>query len=108
METSRRLENANVLRFLPLPPGRNIELDMLTLVEGLVAAALNVRVVDEDILALLSRNESEALLGVEELHGTRCQCTLFSIGDPHARNRRHPRPSAAPPLTVPVCRVEAR
>jgi hypothetical protein len=35
--------------------------------------------VDEHVVALLSRNEAEALLGVEELHGTRSQRTLSSV-----------------------------
>jgi hypothetical protein len=86
--TSGVLKRTDVLRFLAFTSGSDIELDMLALVQGLVASALNVRVVDEDVVALLSRDETEALLGVEELHGTRCQCTLVSILIPHARDRR--------------------
>lgn len=33
----------------------------------------------EDILALLTRDEAEALLGIEELYGTCCQLLLFSL-----------------------------
>jgi hypothetical protein len=39
---------------------------------------LNVRVVHEDVFATLTSNESKALLGVEELHGTCSQLSLIS------------------------------
>ena len=55
--------------------------DALALFEARVSTSLNVRVVDEDILALLTRDEAEALLGVEELHGSSCQLLLFSTGE---------------------------
>src|SRR2546430_1106204 len=52
------------------------------LLQGLVAGALDVGVVHEDVVALLARNEAEALLSIEELHGTCCQRILFSWHGP--------------------------
>ena len=71
------LDDSNVLRFLALPAGSDVELDALTFVEALVALALDVGEVDEHIVALLTRDEAEALLGVEELHGTCSQETAL-------------------------------
>src|SRR3954451_4480933 len=68
-----RSERAGVLGFLALPAGSDVELDALTLVERLVAVALDVREVDENIVALLPGDETEALVSVEELHGACCQ-----------------------------------
>src|SRR3954451_2637718 len=65
-----RSDRADVLGFLALPTGSDVELDTLTLVERLVAVALDVREVDEHIVALFPGDEAEALLSVEELHGT--------------------------------------
>src|SRR4051812_27231512 len=46
------------------------ELDLLALLEGAEAVALDVLVVDEQLVAtIVGRNESPTLLGVEELHG---------------------------------------
>jgi hypothetical protein len=39
---------------------------------------LNVGVVNENVFATLTRYESEALLGIEELHGTCSQLSLIS------------------------------
>src|SRR6478736_2332148 len=65
-----RSESANVLRLGTLGALRDVELDLLVLVEGLVALRLNRGVVHEDVVAaVLLRNEAETLLGVEPLHG---------------------------------------
>ena len=69
MISAVRSDRADVLRFLALSAGSDVELDALTLVERLVALALDVREVDEHIVALLPGDEAEALLCVEELHG---------------------------------------
>ena len=37
-----------------------------------------LEIVDEDIFATFACNESEALLGIEELHGTCSQLSLIS------------------------------
>src|SRR5882762_7960323 len=52
---------ANVLRFLTFAAGGHVELNVLALFEGLVAAALDVGEVDENVVTLLPRNEAEAL-----------------------------------------------
>src|SRR5437764_14676305 len=71
-----RSDHANVLRLFSLAAGSDVELDLLTFVERLVATPLDVGEVDEHIVAVFPRNEAEALLIVEELHGTCSQCTL--------------------------------
>ncbi len=50
-----RSDDADVLRFFALAAGSDVELDALTLVEGLVAASLDVGEVDEDVITLLAR-----------------------------------------------------
>src|SRR6056297_754220 len=64
-----------------LAAGSNFELDVVTVVQRTTARADDVRVVDEDVVAVVARDESEALLIVEELHRT---CghfgSLFKIG----------------------------
>src|SRR5947207_15471029 len=51
----------------------HLELDPVTLVQALVARALNGRVVNEAVLAsVLRRDEAEALLVVEPLHSSGC------------------------------------
>ncbi len=64
--------------FLALTAGSNVELDTLALLQRLVAVTLNVGVVNENVFATLTRYESEALLGIEELHGTCSQLSLIS------------------------------
>jgi hypothetical protein len=91
---ARKSEDADVLSFLAFAAGANVELDAIALVERLVAIALDVGVVDEDVVALLARDEAEALLRVEELHGTCGQNLLSSFKDrplrpvPHQRSLR--------------------
>ena len=53
-----------------LAAGRHVELDVLALFEALVARAGDLGVVDEDVVAALAGDEAEALLVVEELHGS--------------------------------------
>ena len=47
--------------------------------EGYKTLALDVGEVDEHIVATLARDEAEALLSVEELHGTCSQCLSFLV-----------------------------
>src|ERR1700674_4673055 len=68
-------DHADVLRFVTLAARGYVELDVLALFEGLVALALDVRVVDEDILLSLERDEAEALLGIEKFH---CSCSQLN------------------------------
>lgn len=48
------LDGADVLGFLALAAGSDVELDQLTLVEGLVAGALDVREVNEHVVSTVS------------------------------------------------------
>src|ERR1700712_4815388 len=71
-----RSERTNVLRLRALGTLRDVELDLLVLVEGLVALRLDGRVVNEDVIAaVLLGDEAEALLGVEPLN-----CALSHAG----------------------------
>ena len=72
-------DDPDVLRFLALAAGSDVELDVLALFERLVAGALDVGEVDENVSALFPGDESVALLGVEELHGASCQCISLSV-----------------------------
>ena len=66
------LDNANVLRFFTLFAGHCVELDELTFVEALIPVALDVGEMDENVITLLARDESEALFGIEKLDCTLC------------------------------------
>ena len=59
---------ADVLGFLALASFADFEFNGLTLFEVLEAVASDVGEVDEDIIAAFLRDESEALLCVEELN----------------------------------------
>jgi hypothetical protein len=65
-----RLDDANVLGFLSLAARGDVELHALAFAEGLEAVALDVRVVDEDIVPLIAGDEAVPLLSIEELDGT--------------------------------------
>ena len=65
-------DHPDVLSFLTLTAGSDVELDVLALFERLVSITLNVRVVDEDVFLTFERDEAEALLGVEEFY---CSCS---------------------------------
>jgi hypothetical protein len=69
------------LCFFTLAARGDIEFDVLTLVEGLVALALDVGEVDEHVVAVFTRDEAVALLGVEELHGACSQFFLSSVSE---------------------------
>ena len=77
--TPANSDHADVLGLRALPAGRNVELDALTLFEGLVTVALDVRKVNEDVIFLFTRDEAEALVCVEELDGTLCHEYSFLI-----------------------------
>ena len=71
-------DHADVLRFLALPTGCDVELDALTLVEALVAVALDVGEMNEDVVTLLARDEAESLFCIEEFHCSLCHDILVS------------------------------
>src|SRR5690606_23915015 len=68
---SARSQRADVLRLRALRTLRDVELDLLVLVQRAVAARLDGRVVGEHVsAAVLGGDEAEALLSVEPLHGS--------------------------------------
>lgn len=70
----------HVLSFGALAAGTDIELDALTLLEALVAISLNSAEVDEYVGSAVLSDKAEALLGVEELHGTGCHvCAPIAV-----------------------------
>ena len=75
-------EAADDLGLVALTTRHDVELDSLTLIEGLVTVPLNVGEVDEYVVSVLTRDEAVALLGVEELHSSSSQCTLFLRAEP--------------------------
>jgi hypothetical protein len=63
-----RSESADVLSFLTFASGADVELDGLAFRKGLHALTLNIRDVDEHVIAVLTRDEAEAPVRVEEFH----------------------------------------
>jgi len=74
--TFQVLQSANVLCFFSLAAGSDVELDVLTLAERLVSVSLDIRIMDEYVIALLTRDEAEALLGIEKLYSSSSQRSL--------------------------------
>ena len=66
------LDRTNVLGFFALLATADVELDALTLLEGLEALALDGREVHEHIIALFPGDEAIALLLIEKLHSALC------------------------------------
>src|SRR3954447_16116367 len=82
----KRSERTNVLRLRTLRALRDVELDLLVLVEGLVALRLDRGVVNEDVVAaVLLSDEAETLLGVEPLDGALSHAVFLLL--PKAWNR---------------------
>jgi hypothetical protein len=65
-------DNANVLSFLALFAGRSVELYELAFLEALVAVALDVGEMDENVITLLARDEAEALFCIKKFHCSLC------------------------------------
>src|SRR5215211_804778 len=75
-----RSDGSNVGRLLALRAVDDVELDGLALREGLVPLALDRREVDEHVVLALARDEPEALLVAEPLHGALlCQRALLCL-----------------------------
>src|SRR2546425_8154633 len=72
-------DGANVLGFVTLSAWSDVELDALPFVEGLVALSLNRGEVNEHVVPVVPRDESEAFFGVEELHGALSQHILSFV-----------------------------
>lgn len=86
-------DHTNVLRFFTLLAWCDVELDFLALVEGLEAAALNVGKMHEDVITLLTRDESEPLVCIEKLDCSGCHnySFLYATNQPF-RFVRYPQP----------------
>src|SRR4029079_727022 len=65
-------DGADVLGFLALAAGCDVEFDALAFFEAAVAVALDCREVHEDVISAFARDEAEALLAVEPFHGACC------------------------------------
>src|SRR6187551_3042492 len=88
-------ESPDVLRLGALGALGDVELNLLVLVEGLVALRLNRRVVHEDVVAaVLLRNEAETLLGVEPLHGALSHVLCTPVIGTRGRHFDVPAPDA--------------
>src|SRR6478735_5265030 len=88
-----RSERTDVLRLRALRALGDVELDLLVLVQRLVAVGLDGRVVHEDVVAaVLLGDEAEALLSVEPLDGALSHCSLLlSRGERPSLRRPHRR-----------------
>src|SRR5829696_3053405 len=77
-------DRLDLLRLGALLTLRDVELDLLALLQLAVAATLDSRVVNEDIgAAAVLLDEAEALFAVEPLHGACCHwCCLFWLATP--------------------------
>jgi cytochrome c-type biogenesis protein CcmH/NrfF len=60
------------LSFFALFAGCCVELNALTFFKVLVPVALDVGEMDEDVITLLTRDETESLFCIEKLHCTLC------------------------------------
>src|SRR3954453_3198079 len=84
-------DGTNVLRLGALGTLGDVELDLLVLVQRLVAVGLDRRVVHEDVVAaVLLRDEAETLLGVEPLDSALSHAVfllLAGVGPPPRRPR---------------------
>jgi len=62
-----------------------------------VVSALDIGAVDEEVIAVFSGDEAEALAGVEEFHGSFCQCSsFFASPEPKASSPTKPRRDTQP------------
>src|SRR4029078_12831696 len=77
--TAVRSQRADVLRLRTLGALGDLELDLLVLVQGLVALGLTRRVVNEDVVAAaVLSDEAEALFCVEPLNGALSHVLSYS------------------------------
>ncbi len=74
----RTSDDNDVLCFVALATGSNVELNALTFLQGSVTLGLDVGEVNEDITSTFTRDEAIALLSVEKLDGTAHLLSLFS------------------------------
>ena len=80
-----RSDGANVLGFLALATGADVELDGLTLGQRRTRG-LKVRDMNKHVLASLPRDETESSVVIEELHfALHCVTNLSLLADPNGR-----------------------
>lgn len=65
-------DHTDILGFFALLARDHVELDVLTLVEVLVAITLDAGEMNENVITLLARDEAEALFCIEKLNCTLC------------------------------------
>ncbi len=75
---AKRLERLNVRCLPTLGPLHHIELHGLAFLQALEALGVDRRVVHEDVFAVLTRDEAEALRVIEPLHSTLFHFDLVS------------------------------
>jgi len=74
------LELADVARLqLAILTSGDVELDLLVLIEGLVALDLNLRPMDEQVVSILTGDETVAFVGVEPLNFASCHFLPFFL-----------------------------
>src|SRR5208283_4077322 len=110
-----RSDHLHVAGLFALAARRDVELDLLALLEGAKARALDVRVVDEDVVAVGAGQEAVPLFGVEELDGADRHVSsaflAFSVSVRYcgaaltARSPWSPRSAAPDPLWRPATPV---
>ena len=95
------LESGDLLSLGALGALADLELDLLVLLEGTEAVALDLGVVDEDVVAAIVRSdEAVALFGVEPLDNSLCHVLsllTFSVIDALPTLRRNTGPMLEPP-----------
>src|SRR6185295_19642940 len=79
------LDQANFLCFFALLARSNFELNLVALVERLVATAFDVGEVDEHVAAAFSRDEAETFFGIEKLYGACGHCLILHKMGRHRR-----------------------
>src|SRR5699024_12667834 len=85
------LERTDSLSMRALGALTDLELDLLVLLEGTEARALDLGVVDEDVSGAICRSdEAEALLSVEPLHSSLCHVKNLFLDVEVVRRRRMP------------------
>ena len=64
---------------LAILPSGNLEGDLIAFIEGLETVHLNLREVNEQIVAILARDEAIALIGIKPLNSTFSHLKRLSI-----------------------------
>src|SRR2546429_7150970 len=93
------LDGCDSYRLGPFSSLRNLELNTLVFLERTVAAALDLGVVDEEVLrAVVRGDEAEALVTVEPFHSSLCHLLTSLIQCGYTKNIRTDRIARAGPI----------